>query len=668
MPVRTPAPELPVGPRAALIIATSAYDDPALARLRAPAQDAVALAGVLGDPRVGGFDVTSLRDPGVQRLRVAVEEFVTGRGTDDLVLVYLSCHGVLDRRGRLYFAASDTRKNLLAATGLEADWLTSLLDGCRARRQILVLDCCFSGAFARGGAKGEDALGLERRLVGHGRGRVVLTASRAGEYSFEGEPLPGTAAPAGSVFTTGLVEGLRTGDADTDLDGLVSVEDAYAYAAAHVGAHGAEQTPQRWLYGAEGSIWLARNPAGIPVVPAELPDGLGLALESPHPAVRAGAVTALGEWLLHDDPARALAARLALVRVADTDVPSVARAARAALAAAPDTWRPDGPGSDAPAEPGGEEGPDDARPYERALADLTRAVELDPDDHSAVGRRAVVLRQMGRYEEALVDLDRAIGLESGEAWLFGQRSVVYRLLQRYDEALSDVGRAIELGPEDGWLFTERGELMRNRREFDRALKDFDRGLELDAEDYLALGRRGMALRQLGRYEEALADLDRAIAVESGEAWLFCQRSVTRRFLHQYDQALADADRAIELDPKDAWLYTERGEAQRSRREFDQALKDFDHALELDPDHYTAWGRRGLTLRQLRRLDEALVNLNRAVLLESGEAWLFAQRGIVFRMLRRYTEALADLDRAIELDPGASWVFNERGETLRLLRR
>jgi len=49
---------------------------------------------------------------------------------------------------------------------------------------------------------------------------VVLTASTATEYSFEGDPTEAVT-PAGSVFTAALVEGLRTGAADTDRDGWV---------------------------------------------------------------------------------------------------------------------------------------------------------------------------------------------------------------------------------------------------------------------------------------------------------------------------------------------------------------------------------------------------------------------------------------------------------------
>jgi hypothetical protein len=77
--------------------------------------------------------------------------------------------------------------------------------------------------------------------------------------------------PAGSVFTAALVEGLRTGAADTDRDGCVYVDDAYAYVFDQVKAAGVAQTPQRWLYEAEGRILLARNPAGPVITPAPLP-------------------------------------------------------------------------------------------------------------------------------------------------------------------------------------------------------------------------------------------------------------------------------------------------------------------------------------------------------------------------------------------------------------
>ena len=105
------APDLPPGPRAALVIATTSYQDPELSQLRAPADDAQDLAEVLADPGIGGFTVTPVIDADERQVRRAIDVFLSGRGIGDVVLVYLSCHGVLDRRNRLYFAAADTVKD-----------------------------------------------------------------------------------------------------------------------------------------------------------------------------------------------------------------------------------------------------------------------------------------------------------------------------------------------------------------------------------------------------------------------------------------------------------------------------------------------------------------------------------------------------------------------------
>ena len=328
-PDTQPAPDLPDERRLALVVSTASYQDAALRQLRAPAHDAIDLGEVLADPEVGGFAVTSVTDATAQEVRIAVGDFLADRRPDDIVLVYLSCHGLVDLRRRLYFAARDTTKSRLAATGVEAQWLLEQLEDCRARRQVLVLDCCFSGAFAIG-TKGTEDLGLGERFHGQGRGRVVLTASRDSEYSFEGEPVQGQAVP-GSVFTSALVDGIRSGAADLDKDGFISVDDAYGYAFDAVRTSNAEQTPQRWFYGAEGAILLARSPAGVTITPAEVPDGIASSLDSSYPSVRIGAVEALAEWLDDDDPARVVAARRTLTRVVESDRPEVAARARALL-------------------------------------------------------------------------------------------------------------------------------------------------------------------------------------------------------------------------------------------------------------------------------------------------------------------------------------------------
>ena len=442
-PAMGPAADPLPGPRLALVVATNTYTDPGLRELRAPARDADDLTQVLADPDIGGFAVTTVIDQSSHQVRLAIEDFLDGRGTGDLLLVYLSCHGLLDDYRRLYFAAADTRKDRLGATGVEAAWVLDQLEHCRARRQVLILDSCFSGAFAHG-AKGEADVGLHDRFLGQGRGRVVLTASAATEYSFEGEPTGAAITPAGSVFTAALVQGLRTGAADTDHDGHVSVDDAYAYVFDQVQAAGAAQTPQRWLYGAEGKILLARSPAGPAIIPAPLPESLRAGLDSPHPDIRIGAVTTLGAWVTGGDPARAATARRHIQEIADTDIPRVAHTARTLLGAGT-TAEPPAPDQQAREEAerqgreeaerqGREEAEQgardlanryalacaaaDAQDWEQALTGFTMIADVDPDyrdvavrlGESSRRRDIAALQEQLRVVFAAGELQAVVGL------------------------------------------------------------------------------------------------------------------------------------------------------------------------------------------------------------------------------------------------------------------
>ena len=231
--------------------------------------------------------------------------------------------------GRLYFAAADTVKIQLGSTGIASAWLLDQLDDCRARRQVLVLDCCFSGSFAHG-SKGDTDLDLERRLAGQGRGRAVLTASRAGEYSFEGQALPGARWPGqcsprawsrvcGPVMPMSAATGTSAWTRRTTTPTAMSSPAALA------------RPLSIWLYGGEGTIVLARSPAGVAITPAPAAGSASGQPEQPLPGSPHRRGPHPVRMARRYDPARALTAEQKLRQIGDTDMPAVAAAARDCL-------------------------------------------------------------------------------------------------------------------------------------------------------------------------------------------------------------------------------------------------------------------------------------------------------------------------------------------------
>lgn len=237
----------------ALLIGIEHYDNPHLPQLQVPAHDVRALAEVLNAPEIGGFDSVDIRiDEPVESVRRAIDDLFAEKQPDDLLLLYFSGHGILNIQGDLFLTASDTRKDRLRSTAIQSSFIHDAMNESRSGRQVLILDCCYSGAFARGAKATLAATVIHEETfetIG-GYGRFVLTATNATQYAWEGNQPIGEL--TNSVFTTFLIEGLRDGLADLDNDGNISVAEWYQYAFDQVISQNGNQSPHKWVYGQEG--------------------------------------------------------------------------------------------------------------------------------------------------------------------------------------------------------------------------------------------------------------------------------------------------------------------------------------------------------------------------------------------------------------------------------
>jgi hypothetical protein len=286
-----------VGERMALIVAVDHYRHPGLAGLASPAADADALANALADPERGDFHVDVIHNEDSYVIAERVEALLMDRALDDVVLLHFSCHGMKDPNGELYLAAANTRPDRLASTAVDAAMVNRLMRRSRAKRVVLLLDCCYGGAFERGviaRAAGTVDVGEQfaQDSLGGGRGRVVITASSAVEYAFEGSSLTRGEPPRPSYFTGAVVEGIVTGKADRDNDGRVSLGELYDYVYDRVREQTPEQTPGKWEFGTTGELFISRNPSPA-IIPAKMPDTLLELIDHPHPAARLSAVQEL---------------------------------------------------------------------------------------------------------------------------------------------------------------------------------------------------------------------------------------------------------------------------------------------------------------------------------------------------------------------------------------
>lgn len=312
----------------ALVIANSQYDDERFAALPAAAADAAALADVLSDPVIGEFMTEQALDIGQRAAMRAIQLFFSNAKAEDLLVLHLSLHGWKDLHNRLYFVARDTERDLLEATAISAEFVSERMGQSKSRRIVLLLDCCYSGAFTAGMLRrSAESPQVDVGEPFAGRGRMVVTASTSLQFAHEGQPdvrlSQSKAQP--SLFTAAVVQGLRDGSADLDRDGLISVGELYDYVHEQVRRKVPGQTPTLSVDSAQGTIYLARSPRS--------PNGdviaeLRAAVGDQQPWKRVGALH-LVERLLGSvrEPVRETAQGALLGLITDDD-PEVARRAR----------------------------------------------------------------------------------------------------------------------------------------------------------------------------------------------------------------------------------------------------------------------------------------------------------------------------------------------------
>lgn len=244
----------------ALLIGVGKYED-GLAPLPAAPNDVAALKEVLQNPNMGGFDeVKTIVNPVHAEMTREIELWFQGRETDDLVVLFFSGHGLKDERRNLYFAASNTEKKqnrLVRSTATSARFINECVQSCKANHQIIILDCCFSGAFGDMVARDDGEINLQDQLGAEGQ--VVLTSTSAVDYSFEekGSSL--------SIYTRYLVEGISSGAADEDDEGVITVDKLHRYASRKVNETSPAMSPKLITLRDEGyRIRLSRAPQGDP--------------------------------------------------------------------------------------------------------------------------------------------------------------------------------------------------------------------------------------------------------------------------------------------------------------------------------------------------------------------------------------------------------------------
>lgn len=117
--------------------------------------------------------------------------------------------------------------------------------------------------------------------------------------------------------------------------------------------------------------------------------------------------------------------------------------------------------------------------YELALENLTRAMELDPEDVNYVAKKADLLYDMGRGKEAIATFDDFINMTPEYYGGYYRRGFMKENMGDVDGAIEDYSMAIVLNPDYAYAYLGRADQYMLKGNRDAAMNDYKMVVQLD---------------------------------------------------------------------------------------------------------------------------------------------------------------------------------------------
>jgi tetratricopeptide (TPR) repeat protein len=241
------------------------------------------------------------------------------------------------------------------------------------------------------------------------------------------------------------------------------------------------------------------------------------------------------------------------------------------------------------------------RDFVPALADLSKAIELNPNEPEYYFQRAKAYEANGQPDPALADFDHVISLEQGFLPAYIPRAEIKLLKKQRAEAIEDLDAVARLAPKEADL------------RFSLA--------ELDEQ----LDRLPSAIEQFGLWIQSHPDDSRMARAMSG-------RCVSAALQNQdLSTALSDCNTALrrtdKADKNYAHLYVNRALVRLRQGDYGKAISDCNDALKIAPDNARALYARAVAEARLNRNADSDADLQAAKKISAGVAEQYGKYGI-----------------------------------------
>ncbi|MBW4688450.1 MAG: tetratricopeptide repeat protein [Komarekiella atlantica HA4396-MV6] len=252
--------------------------------------------------------------------------------------------------------------------------------------------------------------------------------------------------------------------------------------------------------------------------------------------------------------------------------------------------------------------------YQGAIADYTKAININPNLAQAYYRLGLTRSKSGDNQKAVEDLQKATELfatQGKKADAIRIQGVARSLLKDYKGAIAALTEAIRLNVKDTLAYNNRGNARSNLGDLQGAIADYSQALNINPNYIQAYINRGNTRSASGDKQGAIADYNQALKLNPNYALAYNNRGIARTALGDLEGAISDYNEALKINPNYANVYYSRGIARSNLEDLQGAISDYNQALKINPNYAQAYYSKGIVRAALGDKQWAIADLQKA---------------------------------------------------------
>jgi tetratricopeptide (TPR) repeat protein len=275
-----------------------------------------------------------------------------------------------------------------------------------------------------------------------------------------------------------------------------------------------------------------------------------------------------------------------------------------------------------------------------AIAQFTKAIELNPDYLQAYVSRAEAYKAINELQKAAEDYKRALVFESSEIELYYRASEVNYLLKNYPEALDLINKGITLSPKHEEAYRLLSQIQTATEDYSNALASIDKALKLkdNPENNYT---HGLISEKMKNYIQAEIDYDKAIAKNKLYLEAYLAQANLKLLLNKLDKAMENCNAAFKIDPNSREAYLIRSRIYVKQTEYTKAIDDVSKLLSNNPNDKELFLIRGTYYQEFTQHQNAINDFTKAILIDPKYSDAIFKRAFSYEQVGDFKSAIKD---------------------------